>query len=112
MLVHGGVGTAFKEWVTKWNDQGFAAISIAVEGQTDRRSTSAAKTESNPQGWLRHSEAGPARTAIYGDSAEPLADQWMYQAVAATVLANSLLAAHHRMGDTYAHRMGDSCGLY
>ena len=30
VLVHGGGGTAFKEWVSKWNAQGFAAISIAV----------------------------------------------------------------------------------
>ena len=33
VLVHGGGGTAFKEWVQKWNDHGFAAISIAVEGR-------------------------------------------------------------------------------
>ena len=26
VLVHGGGGTAFKEWVKKWNEQGFAAI--------------------------------------------------------------------------------------
>ena len=31
VLVHGGGGTAYKEWVQKWNAQGFAAISIAVE---------------------------------------------------------------------------------
>ena len=38
VLVHGGGGTAFKEWVEKWNARGYAAISIAVEGQTDKRS--------------------------------------------------------------------------
>ena len=38
VLVHGGGGTAFKEWVQKWNARGYAAISIAVEGQTDKRS--------------------------------------------------------------------------
>ncbi len=37
VLVHGGGGTAFKEWVQKWNEQGFAAISLALEGQTDER---------------------------------------------------------------------------
>ena len=37
VLVHGGGGTAFKEWVQKWNEKGYAAISIAVEGQTDVR---------------------------------------------------------------------------
>ena len=37
VLVHGGGGTAYKEWVQHWNRNGFAAISIAVEGQTDRK---------------------------------------------------------------------------
>jgi len=87
VLVHGGGGTAFKEWVKKWNDHGFAAISIAVEGQTD---------EPLPGGrpgvaWKQHTWAGPARVGIYGDSAEPLTDQWMYHAIADAVLANSLL---------------------
>lgn len=37
VLVHGGGGTAYKEWVEKWNACGYAAISIAVEGQTDTK---------------------------------------------------------------------------
>jgi dienelactone hydrolase len=87
VLVHGGGGTAYKEWVRKWNEHGFAAISIAVEGQIDER---------NPDGppeihWKRHGFAGPPRIKIYGDTAEPLAEQWMYHAVADTILANSLL---------------------
>lgn len=93
VLVHGGGGTAFKEWVKKWNDHGFAAIAIAVEGQTDRQAPTRAKSESNPRGWERHAHAGPARQGIYGDSAAPLADQWMYHAVADVTLANSLLRA-------------------
>lgn len=103
VLVHGGGGTAFKEWVQKWNDQGFAAISIAVEGQTDERISGA------PPGaqWKRHAAAGPARNAIYGDSAEPLTDQWMYHAVAATVLANSLLRS---LPEIDARRVG-VCGI-
>lgn len=87
VLVHGGGGTAYKEWVKKWNDCGFAAISIAIEGQTD---------EPLPGGqrgvaWKRHLWAGPAREGIYGDTAELLTNQWMYHAVADTVLANSLM---------------------
>lgn len=83
VLVHGGGGTAFAEWVKLWNEQGFAAISIAAEGQTDVRETA--------KGWQRHEWAGPARAGIYGDSREPLKDQWMFHAVADTILANSLL---------------------
>ncbi|MBL9203245.1 MAG: acetylxylan esterase [Opitutaceae bacterium] len=89
VLVHGGGGTAFKEWVQKWNAQGFAAIAVALEGQTDERIPGA------PAGaqWKRHDHAGPARSGIYGDSAEPLGDQWMYHALAVVIRANSLLRA-------------------
>ena len=103
VLVHGGGGTAFKEWVQKWNEQGFAAISLAVEGQTDERIPEA------PRGapWKRHANAGPARNGIYGDSAEPLTDQWMYHAVSATILANSLLRS---LPEVDATRVG-VCGI-
>jgi dienelactone hydrolase len=107
VLVHGGGGTAFKEWVQKWNAQGFAAIAIAVEGQTDSRVPPGPKTESNPQGWQRHDASGPARKGIYGDSAEPLADQWMYHGVADVVLANSLLRS---LPEVDATRVG-VCGI-
>jgi len=83
VLVHGGGGSAFKTWVEKWNARGFAAISIAVEGQTDVRDP---KRRWKPHGW-----PGPKRSGIYGDSDQPLKDQWMYHAVADTILANSLL---------------------
>lgn len=102
VLVHGGGGTAFKEWVKKWNDQGFAAISIAVEGQTDQRNT-AVKDQDNPKGWKKHDWAGPRRSGIYGDSGEPLKDQWMYHAVADTILANSLLRS---LPDVDAKKVG------
>lgn len=85
VLVHGGGGTAFKEWVKKWNAQGFAAISIAVEGQVDQREAGNSKI------WKQHAWPGPKRDGIYADSSEPLTDQWMYHAVADTILANSLL---------------------
>ena len=107
VLVHGGGGTAFKEWVKKWNDQGFAAISIAVEGQTDQRMATGLTSEANPRGWERHAHAGPSRKGIYGDSSEPLADQWMYHAVASTILANSLLRS---LPEVDAARVG-VCGI-
>jgi dienelactone hydrolase len=89
VLVHGGGGTAFKEWVQKWNERGYAAISIAVEGQTDQRTAKGAGATAT--GWKRHAWAGPERSGIYGDSDQPLKDQWMYHAVADVVLAHSLL---------------------
>ncbi len=106
VLVHGGGGTAFKEWVQKWNEQGFAAISLAVEGQTDERIPGA------PPGapWQRHAAPGPARTGIYGDSAAPLPDQWMYHAVADVVLAHSLLRSQPEVDATRVGVCGISWG--
>lgn len=88
VLVHGGGGTAYREWVEIWTARGFAAISIATEGQTDEPDAAAGAER---RAWKRHAWGGPARGGIYDDAAEPLADQWMYHAVADTVLAHSLL---------------------
>ena len=104
VLVHGGGGTAFKEWVKKWNAHGFAAISIAVEGQTDERAPA------NPKAWKQHAWAGPTRIGIYGDSALPLTEQWMYHAVADTVLANSLLRSLPEVDADKVGVMGVSWG--
>jgi dienelactone hydrolase len=103
VLVHGGGGTAFKEWVQKWNEKGFAAISIAVEGQIDQR-------DAETKQWKRHRWAGPRRNGIYGDSDQPLVDQWMYHAVADTVLANSLLRSIPHVDADKVGVMGISWG--
>jgi dienelactone hydrolase len=108
VLVHGGGGTAFKDWVRKWNEHGFAAIAIAVEGQTDV--PLAAPDRGKNEFWQRHAWSGPARNGIYGDSGEPLADQWMFHAVADTVLANSLLRAQPGVDAAHVGVMGISWG--
>lgn len=90
VLVHGGGGTAFKDWVKEWNDRGYAAISVAVEGQTDLKDDQATEGVI-PTKWKQHPWSGPWRVGVYGDSAKPLSDQWMYHAVADTILAHSLL---------------------
>jgi dienelactone hydrolase len=109
ILVHGGGGTAFKEWVERWNDQGFAAMSIAVEGQTDEKDANA-EHGCIPTGWKQHTHSGPYRIGIYGDSDKPLKDQWMYHAVADTILAHSLLRSHPRVDPENVGVMGISWG--
>lgn len=106
VLVHGGGGTAFKEWVEKWTARGYAAISIAVEGQTDLRPESTSKQKH----WRPHEWAGPQRVGIYGDSAKPIHDQWMYHAVADTILANSLLRSLPQVDAERVGLMGISWG--
>ncbi len=108
VLVHGGGGTAFKEWVQRWNERGYAAISIAVEGQTDEKATEGQAATAT--GWRRHAWAGPERVGIYGDSDKPLEEQWIYHAVADTVLANSLLRALPEVDAEKVGVMGVSWG--
>jgi len=106
VLIHGGGGTAYKEWVQKWNAQGFAAISIAVEGQTD-------VNESKVKGrstWARHPFAGPARDGTFADTKLPLKEQWMYHALADTMLANSLLRSLPEVDASKIGVMGISWG--
>jgi dienelactone hydrolase len=105
VLVHGGGGTAFKQWVQEWNARGYAAISIAVEGQLDR-----AAINRPSQRWQRHQWPGPERNGIYHDSAQPIRDQWMYHAVADTILANSLLRSLPKVDADRVGLMGISWG--
>jgi len=106
VVVHGGGGTAFKEWVQKWNDQGFAAISIAVEGQTDVNEN---KAKGRPT-WARHAFSGPARDGTFADTKLPLKEQWMYHALAETMLAHSLLRSLPEVDASKIGVMGISWG--
>jgi cephalosporin-C deacetylase-like acetyl esterase len=106
VLVHGGGGTAYKEWVQKWNTQGFAAISIAVEGQTDVNEN---KVKGRPS-WARHPFSGPARDGTFADTKLPLKEQWMYHALADTMLANSLLRSLPEVDAAKIGVMGISWG--
>jgi dienelactone hydrolase len=83
VLAHGGGGSASKDWVKNWNKRGYAAISMSLEGQTEYDPALKGNAK-NPNG-------GPARSGIFGDSAAPIKDQWMYHAVADVTLAAALL---------------------
>jgi dienelactone hydrolase len=103
VLVHGGGGSAFKEWVELWNEHGYVAISLAVEGQTDEHLADGKQ-------WKRHEWAGPARDGIFADADKPIDEQWMYHAVADVVLANSLLRSLPNVDREKIGLMGISWG--
>ena len=86
VCVHGGGGTAFNEWIQKWNDHGFAAISMDLEGHFPVRKPgeSIGPRISTPY-------PGPSRVGVFDDYDLPLEQQWYYHAVAQVILAHSLI---------------------
>ena len=82
VLVHGGGGTAFAEWVRLWTARGYAAIAMDTCGQVPRGEYS--KWDRNPAG-------GPPGWGGLDQIDAPVADQWSYHAVADVILAHSLL---------------------
>jgi hypothetical protein len=82
VLVHGGGGTAFEEWVRLWVGRGYAAIAMDTCGQI-------------PVGhygrWFRDSQGGPPGWGGFDQLDQPREDQWTYHAVAAVILAHSLI---------------------
>jgi dienelactone hydrolase len=79
VLVHGGGGTAFKEWAELWAKRGYAAIAMDLAGcGPDRK---------------RLDDGGPGQTDTekFGAIDGPVGNQWTYHAVANVILAHSLL---------------------
>lgn len=82
VLVHGGGGTAFAEWVKLWTSRGYAAIAMDTCGCVPVGSYGK---------WQRHEWAGPPGWGGWDQIDWPREDQWAYHAVADVILANSLL---------------------
>ena len=100
VLVHGGLGTAYPDWVKMWNDRGYAAISIDTEGgqsKPENMMYSGLHDERNKYADDPVYTAGPTNNGFVIESAEKIGESWMYHATSAVILANSLLRADPRV---------------
>jgi len=88
VLIHGGGGTAFAEWVRMWNARGYAAIAVDTVGTIPDKADS--QDPWNPKR-QRHQWSGPGGWGDFGHVDAPVTDQWSYHAVAVSILAHSLL---------------------
>lgn len=89
VLVHGGLGTAFAEWVKLWNDRGYAAIAIDMFSGLPARDGSFC-SKNPPE---RHEFSGPDPENKYRDVDLAPEEQWPYHATAAIISAGSFLAS-------------------
>lgn len=87
VLVHGGAGTAYIDWVKLWISRGYAAIVVDNCGQIPVP----VDPSDGKKGWKRHAMGGPAGWGGFDQTDWPLEDQWSYHAVADVILAHSLI---------------------
>lgn len=79
ILLHGGGGKAFTEWVDEWINRGYIAIAMSLAN---------IKTPDESASFLY---GGPEQPTFFSDNDNALQDQWFYHTIANAMLANSLL---------------------
>ncbi len=86
VLVHGGGATASANWVKQWNEHGYAAISMDLEGHLP---------EGRQGGRPSHEWSGPHRRSSFEENpinqGQPVNEHWFYHAIGGVVRSHSLL---------------------
>jgi dienelactone hydrolase len=103
VLVHGGGGTAFADWVRLWTARGYAAIAMDTAGTMPGP---------DPKDRIRHELGGPPGWGGFQQASKPPEDQWTYHAVADVLLAHSLLRARPEVDASRIGLTGISWGGY
>lgn len=89
VLVHGGGGTAFREWADLWAKRGYVALAMDLAGATPEKK--------------RLPDGGPPQDDNTKFNIAKIEDAWTYHAVAAVIKGVSLLAARPEVD---ANRLG------
>ena len=103
VLVHGGGGTAFAEWVRLWVKRGYAAVAMDTCGCIPKGEYAK---------WQRHELGGPAGWGGFERVDDPQSDQWTYHAVADVILAHSLIRSFSEVAPERTGITGISWGGY
>ena len=85
VLVHGGLGTAYADWVRTWVKRGYAAIAADNCGAIPRRA------EGSDRDWAASGAGGPRGWGRTDLADRPPQEQWPYHAVATVIRAHSFL---------------------
>ena len=103
VLVHGGGGTAFDEWVRLWVGRGYAAIAMDTCGQVP---------VGNYGQYVRDAQGGPPGWGGFDQVDWAQQDQWTYHAVADVILAHSLIRSLPKVDRERTGVTGISWGGY
>jgi dienelactone hydrolase len=118
VLIHGGGGTAFPEWVQLWAKRGYAAIAMDLSG----RRPEAPKFNAQTGKMMFNHRAPRTRLETGGPEADHVAkfknvggevsDDWQHHAVAAVLRAHSLIRGFPEVDENRTAVTGISWGGY
>jgi len=103
VLIHGGGGSAFADWVRLWNSRGYAAIAMDTCG---------AVSGGGYNNHKRHDYSGPEGWGGFDQLDRDPKDQWTYHAVAAVIRGHSLLRSFPEVDAEQIGVTGVSWGGY
>ena len=110
VLVHGGGGTAFREWAELWARRGYAAIAMDLAGYRPHEGVNQHKRENR----TRLADGGPDQGdgEKFGSIDKPADQQWPYHAVANVIRGHSLLRSFPEVDADRTALTGISWGGY
>jgi cephalosporin-C deacetylase-like acetyl esterase len=110
VLIHGGGGTAFREWAELWAKRGYAAIAMDLAGYRPNEGQNAHQ----PANRTRLPDGGPNQgdDEKFGSIDKPPTEQWSYHAVAAAIRAHSLIRSFPEVDAQRTAVTGISWGGY
>lgn len=88
VLLHGGGGTAYYEWVQQWTAKGYIALALDLEGHVPK---AGGTMDSYPYDLYEASPYPTPHNQNYGDASLPLEETWMHYATRTAILAHSFL---------------------
>lgn len=88
LLVHGGGGTAYWQWVAEWVNRGYVALAMDLEGHMPLRNGT---SDNAPVDLYENTQYVAPHNQNYADAESPIEETWMYYAVSTAIRGNSLL---------------------
>lgn len=120
VLIHGGGGTAFSDWVWLWAKRGYAAIAMDLSGRRPPAPQYDAEGEKIPDFGHKHEQRIRLEKAgldhktpeKFNSIGGPVDDDWPYHAVASVIRAHSLIGSFDDVDPARTAVTGISWGGY